>query len=67
MKVKLVYKTAENKYFSTIDRITIKEAKILSNKLLKENTDIVEIYLKHFDGWHDRRVKTLFLKKIVSD
>lgn len=66
MKVRLIYKTQENEYFGTKNRMTIKEAKILSDELLEENSNIIEIYLKHFDGWHERRVKTLFLKNTVS-
>ena len=60
MKVRLIYRNKENNYFGTKDRITIKEAKELAENLLKENADIVEIYLKHFDGWYERRIKTLY-------
>jgi hypothetical protein len=64
MKVKLVYKTENNEFFGTVKHnLTIKEAKILSDKLLKENKNIVEIYLKHFDGWHWHRIKTLYKKE----
>lgn len=60
MKVKLIYKTKDNQIFGTKNRITIKEATILAKNLLKENQEIVEIYLRHFDGWHEIRIKTLF-------
>jgi len=62
MQVKLVYKTKTNEYFGTTDTMTIKQAKELSDKLLKENENIIEIYLKHFDMWHWYRIKTLYKK-----
>ena len=60
MKVKLFYKTNDNQFFSTKEIITIKRAKELSKKLLKNNSNIVEIYLKWFDGWHYQKVKTIY-------
>jgi len=62
MKVKLVYKTKDNKFYGTTNTITIKKAKELTKKLLIENTTIIEIYLKVWNGWHWKRCKTLYKK-----
>jgi hypothetical protein len=62
MKVKLIYKTTNNEFFGTSKTITIKRAKELVKDLLIKNTDIIEIYIKRYDGWRYIVYKTLYKK-----
>ena len=61
MNIKLIYKTNNNKFFGTKNTMTIKEAEKLSEEL-KKDKNVIEIYLKRFDGWFWHRYKTLYKK-----
>jgi hypothetical protein len=63
MKVKLIYKTLNAQYFGTSNTITIARAKELTKELIENNKEIIEIYLKVFDGYFWKRYKTLYKKE----
>jgi len=58
MKVQLRYKM-NGKLWGLKQNISIKEAKELYNKQLKDNPLVTEVYLIRFSGWFWRRFKTL--------
>ena len=59
MLVKLKYRTKDNQLFGTKKEITVKEAKEYYKKELKNNIDVIEVYLTHFDGWRWYKYKIL--------
>ncbi len=59
MRVKLRYANQKGKQFSSKREITVKEATEYYKNNLKNNTDIVKVFLTHFDGWHIKINKTL--------
>jgi hypothetical protein len=52
MKVKLRYRTKDNKIFGSKKLITISEAKDYYKRNLEKDDNIIEVYCIHFDGWH---------------
>ena len=59
MKVKIKYIKSNGKKYTSIDEMTIKKAKEQFNKYLKDDKEVIEVYLLHFDMWNYRRVRTL--------
>jgi len=59
MKVRLKYKKKDGTIWALKREITIKEAKTIFEKELKNDNNIVEVYLTRFDGWYNRKIKTL--------
>ena len=63
MKVKLFYKTENNEFFGTSKEMTIKQARALAKELLSNTNIITEIYLKQFNIWGWKRIKTLYKRE----
>lgn len=63
MKVKLKYIKSNGKKYTSIKDMSIKKAKEHFNKYLKDDKEVIEVYLSHWDMWNYRRVRTLKEKK----
>lgn len=64
MKLKLVYQTKDNQYFSFKNYVNLSEAKKIYKERLEADENIVEVYCKHFNGWHWH--KTHILKENIK-
>ncbi len=63
MWVKLHYKTKNGKRYATKNDITVKNAIKLYERDLKNDSNVIEVYLTHFGEWYRNRYKTLKEKK----
>lgn len=63
MKVKIKYIKSDGQKYSSQKEFTIKEAREQFNKHLKDDKEIIEVYLVYWDIWSYRRVRTLKGKK----
>ena len=52
MFVKIRFKTKDKKHYKYTDTFTIKEAEEIYNKKLKNDKNIIAVYLMYFTGWH---------------
>lgn len=52
MWVKLKYKTINGKCYACRKELTVKQATKYFEEHLKNDKEIVKVWLNHFDGWH---------------